>query len=65
MLTPFTVTCERFRQAPSYRFDAPPHAGPLFYEHFDWGMDGQRWRGLAAHALTKLKLESSTCHSRS
>ena len=57
MLAPFTVACERFRLAPSYRFDTPPHEGPLFYEHFDWGMEGPRWRRLAAQALSRLDLE--------
>jgi LmbE family N-acetylglucosaminyl deacetylase len=64
MLESFEVTCERFRKAPRYRFDQPPHEGPLLYEYFDWGMDGHRWRRLAAAALDQLKLEL-TCRSRS
>jgi LmbE family N-acetylglucosaminyl deacetylase len=45
---------ERFRIAPEYDFRSPPHAGSLHYEHFDWGMRGQRWRMLAAAALEEM-----------
>jgi LmbE family N-acetylglucosaminyl deacetylase len=41
---------ERFRVAPRYDFTAPPHAGTLHYELYPWGMDGARWRALAATA---------------
>ena len=51
MLRHFGVTQERFRIAPSYDFTAPPHEGQLFYERFDWGMTGPRWRDLAREAL--------------
>lgn len=53
----FGTTQERFRVAPRYRFTAPPHPGRLLYEHFDWGMDGARWRGHARTALQELELE--------
>lgn len=46
---------ERFRPAPDYDFTRAPHAGTLFYEMFDWGMTGARWRMLAAAALEKLE----------
>ena len=48
---------ERFRIAPAYDFRAPPHEGSLHYEHFDWGMRGQRWRTLAAAALEELETQ--------
>lgn len=50
-LTPFGILSERFRPAPSYDFTQPPHAGPLHYERYDWGMTGPRWRSLAARAM--------------
>jgi len=45
---------ERFRAAPVYDFTQAPHPGKLFYENFDWGMTGERWRDLAAEALNEL-----------
>ncbi len=56
MLGRFPVEMERFRRAPPYRFSEPPHAGKLFYEHFDWGVTGKKWRELARRALTDLDL---------
>jgi LmbE family N-acetylglucosaminyl deacetylase len=56
MLTPFMCDVERFRLAPQYDFTRPPHDGPLYYERFDWGMDGGLWRDLAARALASLSL---------
>lgn len=50
------VGAERFRLAPEYDFTCPPHDGPLWYERFDWGMTGGRWRELAAAALARLGL---------
>jgi LmbE family N-acetylglucosaminyl deacetylase len=41
---------ELFREAPHYDFCRAPHAGTLFYEKFDWGVNGCEWRKLAAHA---------------
>jgi LmbE family N-acetylglucosaminyl deacetylase len=48
VLAPFPFDRERFRAAPRYDFARPPHDGALFYERFDWGVDGAAWRGLAA-----------------
>jgi N-acetylglucosamine malate deacetylase 2 len=48
---------ERFRPAPAYDFTQPPHAWKLHYEQFPWGMTGERFRELAARALTELGLE--------
>jgi LmbE family N-acetylglucosaminyl deacetylase len=47
---------EKYRPAPNYNFVRPPHSGKLFYEHFDWGMDGATWRELAQSALAELNL---------
>jgi LmbE family N-acetylglucosaminyl deacetylase len=52
---------EMLRPAPAYDFTRAPHAGLLFYEHFDWGMDGPHWRSLAADALAVLGLEDVAC----
>jgi hypothetical protein len=57
VLDQFPIDRERFRQAPCYRFTAPPHEGRLFYEYFDWGMSGARWCALARHMLASLELE--------
>jgi N-acetylglucosamine malate deacetylase 2 len=50
----FRKDIECFRWAPEYDFTQPPHAGSLYYEMFDWGMTGERWRSLAAAALDTL-----------
>jgi N-acetylglucosamine malate deacetylase 2 len=47
VLQAFPIDIERFRLAPDYDFTEPPHAGRLFYENFNWGMTGARWRELA------------------
>jgi LmbE family N-acetylglucosaminyl deacetylase len=50
-LAPFMLPeAEIFRQAPDYDFQHPPHSGRLFYEYFDWGVDGTTWRDLAYDA---------------
>lgn len=55
-LAGFGTSVERFRRAPRYRFTEPPHAGQLYYEQYDWGVDGSRWRALAGRALEELRL---------
>lgn len=45
---------ERFRRAPRYDFSRAPHDGKLFYEHFDWGVNGSTWRTLAERAPASL-----------
>lgn len=45
---------ELFRKAPQYDFSRAPHPGPLFYEQFNWGVDGRTWRNLAAQARARL-----------
>jgi|tagenome__1003787_1003787.scaffolds.fasta_scaffold20765264_2 LmbE family N-acetylglucosaminyl deacetylase len=59
VLAAFSVEAERLRPAPYYNFTKPPHPGPLWYEQFNWGMRGERWRALAAQAIDQLGL--STC----
>ena len=54
MLRHFPVDEERFRAAPVYDFSQSPHAGKLFYEYFDWGITGERWRSRAADAAQAL-----------
>lgn len=49
---------EVFRRAPVYDFHRAPHSGRLFYEYFDWGIDGATWRDLARDA------ERTLSHSR-
>jgi LmbE family N-acetylglucosaminyl deacetylase len=50
----FQLDRERFRIAPIYNFDQPPHEGRLYYELFDWGMTSERWRELAREARNKI-----------
>lgn len=45
---------ERFRLAPQYDFTRPPHAGRLWYENFNWGVDGATWREIASQTLNKI-----------
>lgn len=54
LIDAFPVERECFRRAPDYDFRQPPHSGRLFYEHHDFGLDGARWRDLAATALRGL-----------
>ena len=51
VLRRFAIGEERFRRAPAYDFTSPPHAGKLWYENWDWGITGERWRRLAVEAL--------------
>jgi LmbE family N-acetylglucosaminyl deacetylase len=56
VLADFPIEVERLRPAPAYDFTRPPHGGPLYYEQFDWGVDGIRWRALAGQALAELEI---------
>ncbi len=56
-LRAFSNQLELFRPAPRYDFSQPPHAGPLYYEMFNWGMTGARWRTLARETRAALGLE--------
>ncbi|WP_426955077.1 PIG-L deacetylase family protein [Muricoccus radiodurans] len=55
-LAQFPVGEEFFRPGPAHDFTAPPHEGTLLYERYPWGMDGARWRHLAAEARRTLDL---------
>ena len=46
----FRVEHERFRIAPHYDFQKPPHAPPVFYDSYSWGMDSHRFSQLAQEA---------------
>ncbi len=54
VLDQFPIEVEQVRPAPDYDFLTAPHSGRLFYEGFDWGMDGERWRRHASKAQTAL-----------
>lgn len=56
VLSMFPIDVERFRRAPAYNFTTPPHVGKLYYENFDRGIDGERWRAQAGEALKSLGL---------
>ena len=56
MLMNFPIGVEKLRPAPPYDFTTAPHEGHLFYENFDWGMTGGRWRALAESALADLRV---------
>ncbi|MBV9276410.1 MAG: PIG-L family deacetylase [Verrucomicrobia bacterium] len=53
VLSYFQTESERFRVARDYDFRSAPHSGTLFYERFDWNVDGARWRALAGKAITE------------
>ncbi|HBG47587.1 MAG TPA: GlcNAc-PI de-N-acetylase [Deltaproteobacteria bacterium] len=57
VLRVFPFEFERFRPAPRYDFAAPPHEGGLYYERFNWGIDGRVWRELASKAIKELGIE--------
>lgn len=56
VLAAFPIADELLRPAPPVDFTQPPHPGRLFYEQFAWGMDGTRFRILAAAARDGLGL---------
>lgn len=57
----FPVDIERFRPTPTYDFTRAPHDGTLYYERFDWGMTGERFRSLARDALARFDLQGVEC----
>lgn len=59
VLHEFDGSCERFRPAPSYRFDELPNEGALLYERYPWGMRGGHWLALASAASAELSLPIS------
>jgi LmbE family N-acetylglucosaminyl deacetylase len=55
-LAQFGVDCERFRRAPRYDFTRAPHPGTLYYENFQWGIDGPTFRRIATETLAQLEV---------
>jgi LmbE family N-acetylglucosaminyl deacetylase len=49
-LSNFPLADERYRIAPKYDFAQPPHAGPVLYDQFPWGMTSERFCELARAA---------------
>jgi LmbE family N-acetylglucosaminyl deacetylase len=47
ILRVFSLDCEPLRWSPQYDFAEPPHAGPLLYELWGWGISGSEWRDRA------------------
>lgn len=56
VLSAFRTDIERFRIAPHYSFQAPPHASPLNYETWGWGITSSMWLEAAARAQSELAL---------
>jgi LmbE family N-acetylglucosaminyl deacetylase len=57
ILRRFPLHVEKFRQAPNYDFSRPPHAGPLLYETFGWGIRGRDFNQQATEAAKILGLD--------
>lgn len=58
LLTGFGTEVERFRAAPLYDFERPPHPGQLHYERLGWSTTGELWRHQARQAVEELGLRS-------
>jgi LmbE family N-acetylglucosaminyl deacetylase len=56
VLARFPLEAEKFREAPSYDFLRPPQAGPLTYDGYGWGIDGESWCRAAARSLHHMGL---------
>lgn len=54
-LSAFPLRQEMFRFAPAYDFTRLPHAAPLFYDHFNWGVTSAAWQELARAAIKKIE----------
>lgn len=50
-LSNFPLEHERFRIAPQYDFQKPPHTGPVLYDRFPWGVNSAQFCDLAHEAL--------------
>lgn len=55
VVRPFPLDVERFRIAPRYLFNAPPHDGTLDYERRCVRITGAEWRQIAEQALQMLR----------
>jgi LmbE family N-acetylglucosaminyl deacetylase len=62
MLRCFSLEWERFRIAPHYDFQKPPHNAPVFYDQFSWGMTSQRFCELVCAADAILVEVMEICH---
>jgi LmbE family N-acetylglucosaminyl deacetylase len=60
-LRAFSADEEWIRVAPVYDFTRPANDGRLWYERFDWGVNGREWRALAARAGHRLSREPLRC----
>ncbi len=58
-LNGFHDSTERFRIAPIYDFEEPPHGGKVLYEHYPWGMDSERFCQLVIQAEAELNSEAA------
>jgi LmbE family N-acetylglucosaminyl deacetylase len=58
VLEMFSPDVERYRPAPAYDFTLPPHPGRLYYENFEWGVNGERFRELARRAVAEFRGEN-------
>jgi hypothetical protein len=56
VLARFPLEAEKFREAPPYDFLRPPQAGPLTYDGYGWGIEGESWCRAAARALHHMGL---------
>ena len=54
LLAQFPVAVECFRIAPHYDFRRKPHAGRLFYDDYQLGVDSDTWLALADEAMSAL-----------
>lgn len=55
LLRTIPIEIEKFRTAPRYLFNVPPHDGQLDYERLCRKMTGAEWRQLAETALQRLR----------
>jgi LmbE family N-acetylglucosaminyl deacetylase len=62
-LAQFGTERERFRIAPEYDFTRAPHTGRLFYENYDWGLTGARFRELVTVGARELNLQTRGAHA--
>jgi LmbE family N-acetylglucosaminyl deacetylase len=60
----FPLEYERFRVAPRYDFQRPPHAPPVLYDNYPWGMTSLEFAELAREAETMLskRILAAACH---
>jgi LmbE family N-acetylglucosaminyl deacetylase len=60
VLVQFPLEREPIREVPHYNFGRPPRdSNKLFYENFNWGMTGPRWRRLLRRAKNSLGFQNT------